>query len=369
MGFGNWVLQIASNNHAEGLVLKSLVRGNQNPNQRPGSSTPLSTQSNSTPRSTPTTTTSGTPHSVKPSTPTKSSTSSTSKFSLRVASSTPAQQSPSITSSFTGRASTAYSNRPSTPTNRPSTPTGRPSTPTLRRSSSSSTSTRAFSTVTARGNPSPTRSTASSGASRGISPVRSQYKGNSPARGRSPVPAMERGSSSSPRIHSVIIPDGLPSDIPPNLRTTSDRAPSSAHHRYAGYSEATTTQIPDMLDHTSNQPVSPNFVRSRRSTGHGQDRSSVQSGRVSSDDDSSSYEVSSQSAVSSRGLTPERGRGYAQQPQPSVGNEDWRKSHSSFQAKQSPSSRDSPHFGTILTRKTPNAVSRNLVWKKYTGLH
>ncbi|CAK9871256.1 unnamed protein product [Sphagnum jensenii] len=352
--------RIASNNHAEGLVLKSLVRGNQNPIQRPGSSTPLSTQSNSTPRSTPTTTASGTPHSVKPSTPTKSSTSSASKFSLRVASSTPAQQSPSITSSFTGRASTAYSNRPSTPTNRPSTPTGRPSTPTLRRSSSSSTSTRAFSTVTARGNPSPTRSTASSGASRGISPVRSQYKGNSPARGRSPVPAMERGSSSSPRIHSVIIPDGLPSDIPPNLRTTSDRAPSSAHHQYAGYSEATTTQMPDILDHTSNQPVSPNFVRSRKSTSNGQDRSSVQSGRVSSDDDSSSYEVSSQSAVSSRGLTPERGRGYAQQPQPSLGNEDWRKSHSSFQAKQSPSSRDSPHFGTILTRKTPNAVSRNL---------
>ncbi|CAM6007605.1 unnamed protein product, partial [Sphagnum balticum] len=378
----------------QGFRLQSTIDPSfQNPNQRPGSSTPLSTQSNSTPRSTPTTTTtSGTPHSVKPSTPTKSSTSSASKFSLRVASSTPAQQSPSITSSFTGRASTAYSNRPSTPTNRPSTPTGRPSTPTLRRSSSSSTSTRAFSTVTARGNPSPTRSTASSGASRGISPVRSQYKGNSPARGispvrsqykgnspargispvrsqykgnspargRSPVPAMERGSSSSPRIHSVIIPDGLTSDIPPNLRTTSDRAPSSAHHRYAGYSEATTTQMPDMLDHTSNQPVSPNFVRSRRSTSHGQDCSSVQSGRVSSDDDSSSYEVSSQSAVSSRGLTPERGRGYAQQPQPPVGNEDWRKSHSSFQAKQSPSSRDSPHFGTTLTRKTPNAVSRNL---------
>ncbi|CAK9192354.1 unnamed protein product [Sphagnum troendelagicum] len=279
-------------------------------------------------------------HSVRPSTPTRSSLTSASKY--------PRPSTPTRQSAPTG-------GRPSTTAlNRPSTPTGRPSTPTLHRSSSSSTSTQPVSTrVTNRGNnPSPTRSTASSGTSRGISPARSQYQGSSPARGSSPAPSMRRPSS--PRAHPIIIPDGLSSEIPPNLRTTSDR-PSSAHRRHAGY--LGTGQLPDGLDHPpSHKPSSPNFIRSCSSTSHGQDRLSVQSGRVSSDDDSS-YEASSQSAASGRGFTPERG-GPVYGHRSSVGNEDWRNNCPNLQIRRSPSRRDSPRVGP--SRKTPDSAAHNL---------
>ncbi|CAK9190742.1 unnamed protein product [Sphagnum troendelagicum] len=324
---------MASNNPADPASSKLVRVSNPSPTRRP--STPQNGHRNLA-QGTPTSSGS---HSVRLSTPTRSALTSASKY--------PRPSTPTRQSAPTG-------GRPSTTAlNRPSTPTGRPSTPTLHRSSSSSITQPVSTRVTNRGNnPSPTRSTASSGTSRGISPARSQYQGSSPARGSSPAPSMRRPSS--PRAHQIIIPDGLSSEIPPNLRTTSDR-PSSAHRRHAGY--VGTGQLPDGLDHPpSHKPSSPNFIRSCSSTSHGQDHLSVQSGRVSSDDDSS-YEASSQSAASGRGFTPERG-GPVYGHQSSVGNEDWTNNRPNLQTRRSPSRRDSPCVGP--SRKTPDSAAHNL---------
>jgi hypothetical protein len=84
---------------------------------------------------------------------------------------------------------------------------------------------------------------------------------------------------------------------------------------------------------------------------------SVQSGRVSSDDDSS-YEASSQSAASGRGFTPDRGA-LVYGHRSSVGNEDWRNNCPNLQIRRSPSHRDSPRVGP--SRKTPDSAAHNLV--------
>jgi hypothetical protein len=105
--------------------------------------------------------------------------------------------------------------------------------------------------------------------------------------------------------------------------------------------------MPDGLHHPSHWPSSLNLARSGSSTSHRQDHIRAHSGWVSLDDDSS-YEVSSQSALSSKGLTLERGVRYGQQ-QSSAQNEVW----------QSPSHRISPQIVSSSSRKTPGSASHS----------
>jgi hypothetical protein len=107
--------------------------------------------------------------------------------------------------------------------------------------------------------------------------------------------------------------------------------------------------MPAELHHPSHWPSSQNLARSGSSTSHGQDHIHAHSGWVSLDDDSS-YEVSSQSALLSKGLTLEQGVRYGQQ-QSSAQNEDW----------QSPSHRISPQIVSSSSRKTPDSASHSLV--------
>jgi hypothetical protein len=107
--------------------------------------------------------------------------------------------------------------------------------------------------------------------------------------------------------------------------------------------------MPDGLHHPSHWPSSLNLARGGSSTSHRQDHISAHSGWVSLDDDSS-YEVSLQSAVSSKGLTLEQGVRYGQQ-QSSAQNEDW----------QSPSHRISPQIVSSSSRKTPGSASHSSV--------
>jgi hypothetical protein len=177
--------------------------------------------------------------------------------------------------------------------------------------------------------------------------MRSQYQGSSPTSGRS-TPVSSTSWASSPQAHPVITPDGfLSSDIPQNVRTRSED-PSPAHHRQTVHSTGT-CEMPDGLHHPSHWPSSLNLARSGSSTSHRQDHIRAHSGWVSLDDDSS-YEVSSQSALSSKGLTLERGVRYGQQ-QSSAQNEVW----------QSPSHRISPQIVSSSSRKTPGSASHSSV--------
>ena len=146
-----------------------------------------------------------------------------------------------------------------------------------------------------------------------------------------------RGRSPSPRAYPVEASD----DIPPNLRTTSDR-PTSAQRRAAGYGASPgESPIGEVRSDVSRRrTASPGLLRSYSSASQNHvDKSS----RASSDSESS-FDASSQSGVSSRGLTPER-TAYPQRRM-STGNDD----HGRPSLKTS--RRSSSHFGPSSSKRS-----------------
>ena len=292
----------------------------------------------------------------RPATPTRSSTPTSIRASPNPRPSTPTRQ---TSAPAPARPVTPMGARPATPTRRSATPTssGRPgsSTPTLRRSSSSPTrSQAAHGGISARGNPSPTRSTGTS-ALRGTSPVRStSSRGVSPVRGVSPAPSARgvspapsaRGRSQSPSLR-VPYPVEASDDIPPNLRTTSDR-PRSAQRRPVGYG-ANPGEVPvrsgsptppqRRTASPARSAASPARSTARSSSSVGQNVDKLSRAASSDVDSEGSFDTCSQSEKSGSGRRISYGRG----------SDDHGRSSSLQQAKRG--STTSPQFAGPLTSK------------------
>ena len=277
----------------------------------------------------------------RPATPTRSST-PTSRALLNVQAVRPST--PTRQSSAPARPVTPLGARPATPTSS----SRRPATPALRRSSSSPTgSLPGTAGGSGRRNPSPARSTASTGTSaRGVSPARS-----GPSRGVSPVreayPALSRGRSPSPGLCSPY-PVEASDDIPPNLRTTSDR-PSSAQRRAV----ACGASPGEGRDPVSTQHRTPSPARSTAPSLSSSvlSRNVDRPTRAASSDSESSFDTGSQSGISNHGIaTPDRrGRMFGR------GSDDYGRSSSLPKARRTSTS---PQLGPSASKKSFESAAR-----------